>query len=400
MKRVLYIGGLALFLSTHAFAGLDAGISAIITPNGCGQITGSFQPIVVLKNYGSVTLNTCSIKYQVDNTTIQTYSWSGSLAASQTTTVTLGYINANGGLHSFNCFSASPNGGIDVDHANDTTISSFYSPYTNGFFNEDFEGSLFPPDGWKILNPDSDITWNRKLTDTIHKYSMYMDNFHYNNSSIGQTDEIISPPIYLVFVWPYFGFSYSYKKYTDPAINSSSDTLEVLVSPDCGNTWTSVIKKYGSQLITSTPAFDTSEFVPKAPYNEWHMQSVVSLQQFQYGTLLFKFRNTTACENNLYIDNFEVGGAWSINEIGSNDMISVSPNPFNSSAEINISDQKLSPAYTLDLIDVLGKQVYSETVKNTSKFILQKGNIPNGIYIIKILDSQNILIGSKKIIVD
>ena len=68
---------------------LDAGIPQISQPVGyyCGVDT--FVPAITLQNYGSTTLTSCTINYQIDGGAIQTQNWTGSLISYQNTTINL-----------------------------------------------------------------------------------------------------------------------------------------------------------------------------------------------------------------------------------------------------------------------------------------------------------------------
>ncbi len=59
---------------------LDAGISLIITPTGTACNT-SVIPVVRLENFGTSTLTTATINYDVDGGANNTFSWTGSLAS-------------------------------------------------------------------------------------------------------------------------------------------------------------------------------------------------------------------------------------------------------------------------------------------------------------------------------
>ncbi|MBI4947626.1 MAG: T9SS type A sorting domain-containing protein [Bacteroidetes bacterium] len=396
----IFITALLLTLKLNfLFAGIDVGIIGITTPSGniCNVNAFNFQPVAVLKNFGPDTLVSCEINFSIDYNSWQTYNWNGSLLPNQTINVTLTYMNASSGNHLFTCYSNNPNGENDLNAGNDNNVSNFFSPYDLQM-SENFDGAIFPPIGWQIINYDNDITWDTIYTDTVSKNSLYMDNFHYNNSSKGQVDEIISPPVVLGS-FPYCMFNFSNKKFTDPALNPVyEDTLELFISIDCGSTWSSIWKKYGSQLVTASPPFDTTEFIPKS--YDWSNDLIgFPLNQWQGKSSLFKFRHTTDCENNLYIDNFEITFWFGINESRLNSSVQLYPNPFNTTAEVNILNQNLSNKYFIKLFDILGQEVFKETVYS-SKFILQRNNLYSGIYFFQVSDDNYILLGNKKVIIE
>jgi hypothetical protein len=103
----------------------DAGISAITTPSGT-IATATVTPSVILKNFGSNTLTSATIFYKVDNGTEVSQAWTGSLATTATTTVTLGNLSGySAAAHTFAARTASPNGTTDSNTANDALTSSF-----------------------------------------------------------------------------------------------------------------------------------------------------------------------------------------------------------------------------------------------------------------------------------
>ncbi len=102
----------------------DAGITSVTDPAGT-LCSGSFTPAVTLRNYGSNSLTSVQILYNIDGGTNQVYNWSGTLATSSSTTVTLPTQTSAGGAHTFNATTNLPNGNPDGNNANDNASSSF-----------------------------------------------------------------------------------------------------------------------------------------------------------------------------------------------------------------------------------------------------------------------------------
>src|SRR5690606_38736570 len=102
----------------------DAGITAISAPVPlpCEATT---DPVVTLRNFGSVTLTQVTIHYQLDNGAVQNYAWSGSLSYAQTTQVTLPAITYGTGGHTLTVYTSNPNGQPDENTANDEKNTSF-----------------------------------------------------------------------------------------------------------------------------------------------------------------------------------------------------------------------------------------------------------------------------------
>ncbi|MGV6860398.1 MAG: M43 family zinc metalloprotease, partial [Putridiphycobacter sp.] len=110
----------------------DAGISSINSPTGtvCGSTT--FTPEVVLTNYGNNDLTTVDIVYDIDGSGSLTYTWTGTLTPSSTTTVTLPSMTTTAGTHTFNASTTTPNGNTDTNTGNDGSSTSFTIMAGNG----------------------------------------------------------------------------------------------------------------------------------------------------------------------------------------------------------------------------------------------------------------------------
>jgi poly(hydroxyalkanoate) depolymerase family esterase len=105
---------------------LDAALSSLSSPGShvCGD---SIVPGFTLGNSGQATLTSSMIYYQVDNGLLHNYTWSGSLATSQTAAIVLPAITLSPGNHTLLIYCDSPNGGTDINPANDTLRGSFTS---------------------------------------------------------------------------------------------------------------------------------------------------------------------------------------------------------------------------------------------------------------------------------
>ncbi len=134
---------------------LDAGITQILGPTGsdCGD---SLCPQVIIKNFGSDTLVSATINYQVDVTNY-TFPWTGSLAPNYTDTVTLPCIAVGIGNHTFTSWTTLPNGVTDQDFANDTSSSTFTtvagSPVTLKITTDNFGYETY----WEITDCGSTV---------------------------------------------------------------------------------------------------------------------------------------------------------------------------------------------------------------------------------------------------
>ncbi len=91
--------------------------------------------------------------------------------------------------------------------------------------------------------------------------------------------------------------------------NGYSDALSVLISTDCGVTFTSIYSKSGATL--STAGSGTNNFVPLA--NQWRTETINLDSYIGNSNVVLRFQNTNGFGNKLYLDNIAVTGVYSSN---------------------------------------------------------------------------------------
>jgi hypothetical protein len=265
----------------------------------------SFTPTVTVFNRGAVTLSSLTISAKIDNNDIVTTDWTGSISSLSTGAITLNSMSVSTGTHLLTIYSSNPDGEIDQDKTNDTlTMTVNYQPPVTPPLSESFEGTLFPPAGWDIVNEDGLITWAK-----INGYaktgnnSVYMENVNYQVTD--QKDYLRLPVVNISNADSAFiSFQVAAAVFSNPSnAGNAWDTLEVLVSTDCGKTYSSVYKKWGADLITRQGSTQT-DFFPSA--SEWRKDSVDISAFITQGNIMLAFRNTNEWENNIFLDDINV----------------------------------------------------------------------------------------------
>ena len=102
----------------------DAAITDISDPQTY-SCAASISPTVTLKNFGSSTLTSVDIKYTIDNGTVNTFTWTGSLPSAGQVDVTLPSVGSSTGTHTLDVYSESPNGQADQFPSNDLATTNF-----------------------------------------------------------------------------------------------------------------------------------------------------------------------------------------------------------------------------------------------------------------------------------
>ncbi len=102
----------------------DAGIELIVSPDGT-NCNGTITPVVRLKNYGNNDLTSVDIIYDIDGGSPMTFSWTGLLASTASTDITLPSQSVASGAHTFNATVSNPNGNSDTNNLNDAKTNNF-----------------------------------------------------------------------------------------------------------------------------------------------------------------------------------------------------------------------------------------------------------------------------------
>ncbi|MCE2773229.1 MAG: PKD domain-containing protein [Bacteroidetes bacterium] len=166
-------------------------------------------------------------------------------------------------------------------------------PHTETFVNN-------LPAGWSTNNVGNQaFNWQHNNSVGFNSTQSMFFNNHGNNVN-GDRDELVSTVINCAAQNAIqLTFDVAYARYNA----TRSDTLEVLVSNDCGATWTSVYIKGGTQL--STKPDQTSFFTPTS--SQWRNESV-SLAAFSGQQIMLAFRNRGHNGNNIWLDNINLTG--------------------------------------------------------------------------------------------
>ncbi len=108
--------------------GNDVGLSFVSQPTYSQTLlcNNTINPVVSITNFGSTTLNSVLLTYNVDGLNTQTQTWTGTAAPNTTFNYTLNTINNLGfGAHVFSVNVSSPNGGADNNLSNNNNTQNF-----------------------------------------------------------------------------------------------------------------------------------------------------------------------------------------------------------------------------------------------------------------------------------
>lgn len=365
-------------------------INPIANQNFC---TDALTPKVRFRNFGNKTLNVLKIEAFVDGDLIDTFVWNGSVETGAYGETDLNILKLSQGAHELKFVIAGVNSGPD-DKPEDNEISVAVQVLGGQLpFEEGFEESNFPPTLSNINDVDGDNEGFQLKTGVAHTGNncMYINCFDYGLN--GAIDEFVLPLIDLSKTGnPMLEFYNAYARYS----SDDSDTLEVLVSKDCGQTFKSVFKKEGVFIATVGTRLESYQ---PASANEWR-QRIVDLKEFEgESEVAVKFRCINSHEQNLYIDDIKIFGDSMIDvndDFWDSLNVQIYPNPVVDNLYIQLKQTNAFKGY-VTLNSINGKELLQKPIDNNSLYQKVKmQSLPNGIYVINI--SANGFTYSKKII--
>ncbi len=263
-------------------------------------------------------------------------------------------------------------------------------------FAENFESADFGTKGWTTENPDNLTTWGitNVAGNTPGNKAAWMNFFDYLAPSGGR-DRLISPALNFTGTNPVFlTFEHAYAtRYA-----SSSDSLVIYASNDCGTTWQRIFGagEKGQGTFATTPKMTTS-FVPSVADdwcgNGWGSACyLIDLSAYagQQGIRL-AFESYNRHANNLFIDNIAISRTTGIPETSATTTSFYAyPNPTN--GLFTLVGGKQSEQGQLQIFNDQGSFVMSRVVNAGNNLVEQIDltSFPKGIYLIRLAGNSSV----------
>lgn len=366
---IYYPGGFGNgFCILSCYSDADVGISTLNEPlanfQTCSGITSS-DVSIDLENMGLTTESNFGVHYQLDNGTIVSETYMGSLAPGASATHVFGtQVNfPSSGQYTLKTWTEL---NTDSTYCNDTitqiidvvnAISTF--PVT-----EDFEGPTFPPSILSIDNPDNSMTWEEVSTTGAsggQTTAAFMNNFLYNASGEEDMMSLVNFDLTQVGVPAnvYLTFDVAYREYS----SSYSDDMRIDASDDCGLSYSQVYYKDGATLATGPS--NATNWEPSSA-SDWR-NDTINLSSYIGGNVALRFVNICGYGNNMYIDNINLEVIPTIGLAQLDDLhLQIMPNPASHEATL-VFGQALSEETQIQLISMDGKTVSTSVVAEGEK---------------------------------
>jgi hypothetical protein len=353
----------------------DAGSIKTNAPSGLVCATGAYSlsHSVVLTNAGSSTLTSAKVYYNVNGGAWSTYNWTGSLATSASTTVTLPAITVprfpGAGFQVVKDSVDAPNGSTDYNMGNGVTTGFFFLQSDSGRampFAQTFE--TLPQDMY-FINPNNNtiswfVVWSGSTSAPLGYAGSTWAVYHNNYDATAGEQNIVTLPTINTTSPSAIDFYVAYKKRN----LTSTDALDLVYSTNCGSSWTSIWSKSGSSLAAGNTDTTNFRYVPSASTTGAYRLQSASLDAVPRGAML-GFRATAGGGNYLFIDNINVraGVATSVNAVTSEAQIllTLAPNP--ATNESKLSFNLTAPSdISVEVVDVTGRAYVVSTQKEVA----------------------------------
>ena len=191
--------------------------------------------------------------------------------------------------------------GSDTATINITVTGSYPLPLVQGF-----ELPLYPPVNWKLVDSGgSNIFWKRVTTTGGYgnsAASILFDNYNYSTS--GERDQIWTQRVDLdSLLSVQLTFDVAYAPWGGGC--GYPDSLNVLISTDCGETQTVLYSKSCDSLATAANIQD-SLFVPRP--NQWRTDAINLNNYIGDRDVVIIFENIGHYGQGIYLDNINING--------------------------------------------------------------------------------------------
>lgn len=369
--------------------GLDAGIYKLTVPER--SCNSTIAASVLLQNTGNAGIDSVQLVYGIGND-LDTVNWQGNLAQQQSVMIPLPAYNAGNLSTDHYDFQ------VSVTGINQHVADTFTDFNTTQQMVHVMPETLSIPFYERFSNEASLSKWAFKNSgDFILPFEYYEEDaalfslnsiFIFDNS--GTREEAISPKLDLRNqgnVYLHFNVDYNYVQYTANVLADTvfADTLEVLISTDCGATYSSLFKKAGADLSGhSEPLMNplSLDAIAVAKDESKYRSFTVDVSQFAgQENVSFKFSYISALGGYIYLDDVSVTNS----PVSTKDVaiaqpaaVQIFPNPADRSLQVTLNNGKLIDAVTA--YNITGQEVLNIPGSGSGAQQINVAHLPAGVY--------------------
>lgn len=396
------LGDFSKFFDSTTTSAFGIEVSRLYIPERVcnGFVNGS----VLVRNTGKTTINSIALDFSTTGSTATRVSTNGlSLAPFQH--VILPITNQFAGsaeVHTFTVKASLINGTENTDPIspnNENRKSKQLVRQNSGRalpLTEGFEGPDFPPTGW-VVKQSGDIfsAWDKsedvKKTGTA-SMGAFNSAFLFDNSF--RSEEVQTPVLDLSSMQnPHLAFDLAFNYHKFKANNDSitlSDTLELLISTDCGNTFTRIFKAGGKELTTFAAPILNPQTLEACFINpsvgEWTTMLFPLSTYATSNNAIISFKYTSGLGGSIHIDNVAVTSNALNVEVPLENQATIYPNPAKNSTTITANN-----ITAINVWDANGKLCTLKTTplgENTT--VLHTDLLSSGVYYVQVVTEHAI----------
>ena len=269
-------------------------------------------------------------------------------------------------------------------------------PYATAFDTEDFWNK------W-VSVPSGDYLLPWEYDDDADALFSFNSIFVFDNA--GTREEVKTPEFNLsgaTQAYLHFTTDYNYVQYSAAVFGLDTvfaDTLEVMVSTDCGATYATIFQEGGSQLSghdgpLQDPLNLQALFIAHDPTkNVAHTVDVSSFANMPQ--VHFKFSYRSQLGGYIYLDNVSLTNSMTDVKMLFIEDLRVYPNPVKD--VVHIASSTGESLDQVVIYDILGKQIGAQQAYGKSSMQVNTSQLPNGVYNLNIISKGGSL--NKKIVV-
>jgi hypothetical protein len=245
--------------------------------------------------------------------------------------------------------------------------------------NEGFEtGSV--PAGWYYFTDGNGGSWSFSDRGAFGKSSFSAIFRNYDYDATGDYSDLRVKTLIKGSSKSKLTFDVAYAEYG----GQYTDTLEVLISEDCGETFSSIYLN-GGQTLATHPNTDKS-FIPEE--SEWRTDTI-EIPAFQNDTeLIIAFRNHGHWGNNIYLDNININKNTTGVKDNEKINLNIFPNPVKAGEKVTV----VSGIYKYDvkLFDEDGRLILSKLIEGKINKLELPSNLKSGKYYLNFKGEKHI----------
>lgn len=221
---------------------------------------------------------------------------------------------SSAGYYSVALTASNASGNNTKTETNLIKVGGFQTPFV-----EEFETTSTTLSEWRVSNPDGQATWSLATTSGNGTSARSVAMSYYSNNTAGQRDDLFTPVLNLSgLATASLQFKHAYTRYS----SSSTDSLIVLASGNCGATWTRIaaMGENGSGSFATAPDATytySSSFVPSIS-TDWCGAGYgadcdsIDISSFAGNpNVMIAFQGYDNYGNNLFLDNINIFGSAS-----------------------------------------------------------------------------------------